>query len=309
MFAVKLLGENLQKVAIEELNEVPSRVPKDIEDLRNWILKQPHLKARTDDQFLLIFLRGCKFSLEKAKSKIDRFYTLKTKHPELFTTQTMDKQTVHEILKLDTFVSLPRPLNGTGPRIQYIRFGAYPPDKYTFTQVISVYHTCQELAAREDDYSVVNGYIQLLDTSSLTYSHIVQITPLIVKKMITFAEDAVPTRLRTMHCVNVSTVYDKLFNMIKHVLPEKFQQRLYVHSSLNSLFEHIPEEYLPHELGGKNGSIEELQHQGYRRFLEFENYLQDDLNYRNNENLRTNELRDYDELFGLDGTFRKLDID
>jgi len=36
------------------------------------------------DQFLLAFLRGTKFSLERAKEKFDRFYTLQGTIPEVF---------------------------------------------------------------------------------------------------------------------------------------------------------------------------------------------------------------------------------
>lgn len=37
-----------------------------------------------DDQWILTFLRGCKFSLERTKEKIDLFYTLKTSVPEFW---------------------------------------------------------------------------------------------------------------------------------------------------------------------------------------------------------------------------------
>lgn len=91
---IRPLNEELQKVAKEELNEVESRIGEDIVVLRTWIEKQPHLKARKDDQFLVSFLRGCKYSLEKAKSKVDHFYTLKTMIPELFVNLKMDDKNI-----------------------------------------------------------------------------------------------------------------------------------------------------------------------------------------------------------------------
>lgn len=36
-----------------------------------------------DDQFLITFLRGCKFSIQKAKEKIDLFFTVREEIPEL----------------------------------------------------------------------------------------------------------------------------------------------------------------------------------------------------------------------------------
>jgi hypothetical protein len=83
MVNIRKLTPELQEKAIKELNEDPARIEKDIEAFREWIKKSPHLKGRTDDQFLISFLRGCKFSLEKAKQKYDLFFTLKTHLHEL----------------------------------------------------------------------------------------------------------------------------------------------------------------------------------------------------------------------------------
>lgn len=90
MLNIVPLSAELQKVAIEELDEVPARIPEDLQALRDWIRKQPHLRARTDDHHLLQFLRGCKFSLEKAKEKIDNFYYLRSKYPEFLLPTDID---------------------------------------------------------------------------------------------------------------------------------------------------------------------------------------------------------------------------
>lgn len=93
MISLKQLPPELQKVAETELNEVPARIPEDLLALKTWIAKQPHLNARLDDQFLIQFLRGCKYSLERAKTKIDLFFTLKSKFPALFNiTDVHDKK-------------------------------------------------------------------------------------------------------------------------------------------------------------------------------------------------------------------------
>lgn len=90
MAAIKPLTEHLQKVAIKELAEVPSRIPEDLQALKTWIKQQPHLRARMDDQFLIQFLRGCKYSLERAKEKLDLYFTLKSKYPQMFAPTDVD---------------------------------------------------------------------------------------------------------------------------------------------------------------------------------------------------------------------------
>lgn len=94
------LTDNLQKVANLELGEVPERTPEDLQALKLWIQQQPHLKPCTDDQFLIQFLRGSKYSLERAKEKLDLFYTLKSKYAELFTVCDVDNERFQEILQL-----------------------------------------------------------------------------------------------------------------------------------------------------------------------------------------------------------------
>jgi hypothetical protein len=80
---IRPVNAGLAKMAADELNEVTERIQVDLDAFRDWIQKSPHLKARTDDQFLIAFLRGCKFSLERAKQKFDMFYTTRTFLPEI----------------------------------------------------------------------------------------------------------------------------------------------------------------------------------------------------------------------------------
>ena len=100
MSKIRPLPPFLQKVAIEELNEDPERIEEHIQTLKTWIEQQPHLRARTDDQFLLAFLRGCKYNLENAKIKIDNYYMLKTKCSDMFTLQALSEDRIKDVLKL-----------------------------------------------------------------------------------------------------------------------------------------------------------------------------------------------------------------
>ena len=92
MAAIRPLNEELQTVAREQLNEIENRIPKELAALRAWLEKQPHLKSPSDDQFLVAFVRGGKYRLEKAKSKLDYFYSFKTMMPELFANKKMHEK-------------------------------------------------------------------------------------------------------------------------------------------------------------------------------------------------------------------------
>lgn len=97
---IRPLNSELQAVAEEELNENNAKIEEALVALREWIDDSPHLKARTDDQFLVAFLRGCKYSLEKTKRKLDMYYTLRTHIPELMLDRDPLDQKLNAILKL-----------------------------------------------------------------------------------------------------------------------------------------------------------------------------------------------------------------
>lgn len=93
MLKIKPLPEELQKIAERELGEKPENIPKYLQLLRSWIEQQPHLNARLDEQFLVQYLRGCKYDLDKAKKKIDLFFTLKTKFPKFANATDVNEST------------------------------------------------------------------------------------------------------------------------------------------------------------------------------------------------------------------------
>lgn len=97
MTNLKTLPEELQKVAENDLNEVTNRMAKDLEALRIWIEQQPHLNARLDEQFLIQYLRGCKYNFDKATKKIDLFFTLKSKYPEFANVTDVNDKKFKEI--------------------------------------------------------------------------------------------------------------------------------------------------------------------------------------------------------------------
>ncbi|KAH8239426.1 hypothetical protein KR032_004206, partial [Drosophila birchii] len=310
MPSIRPLSPELQKNAIEKLNEVPSKIDDDIAALREWIKQQPHLKARTEDQFLVNFLRGCKFSLERTKAKIDRFYTLRTKYPDYYAGPNMDVDKALEIFKLGTVVLLPRPLNDNGPRLALVRMAAYDPDKYTFQEVNRASALMQQIMLDEDDVAIVNGMISILDLANVTTGHFLQMTPSYAKKMTVFQEEALPLRPQGIHFINTPNGFETLFNMIKPMMSKKQQGRLYVHGSKwEALFKQIPKKYLPVEYGGENGSIPELLKEWEQRIQAHRGYWEEENNYGTDESLRVGQPVDFESLFGMQGSFRQLNVD
>lgn len=83
MTEIRELSNELLEVSKKELHEVPEKIAVDIESIRDWMKQNPHLQLRSDTQFLVAFLRGCKFNLDKVKQKLELFYTVRQNSPEI----------------------------------------------------------------------------------------------------------------------------------------------------------------------------------------------------------------------------------
>lgn len=100
MLNIRPLSVELAKIAKNELNEVPERIPEDVKALRIWLETQPHLTSNLSDQFLVTFLRGCKYSLERTKEKIDTFFTMKNAMPEILSDRDPTTPLLLELIRL-----------------------------------------------------------------------------------------------------------------------------------------------------------------------------------------------------------------
>lgn len=96
---IREISPALEKLAKDELNEDPLQIPQMLEQFREWIKKSPHLRSRMDDQFLISFLRSSKYSLERAKHKLDMYYTIREHSPEFFKNRDPLEMNFKEISK------------------------------------------------------------------------------------------------------------------------------------------------------------------------------------------------------------------
>ncbi|CAK1603323.1 unnamed protein product [Parnassius mnemosyne] len=306
---VRPLSAELAKKASEELNEDPQKLEDSLQHLKEWISKQPHLRARTDDQWLAAFLRGCKFSMERTKQKIDLYYSLRTTAPELCSLKHTDPKFM-EIIDLGVGVVLPKSSNPTDPRVILVRLGAYDPSKYSINEIMSVNYVTQQIMLMEDDNFVVAGGVSVMDLQGATTAHFTQINPMLMKKMSVSFQDASPVRMKGAHYVNTPTFFETIFNFMKNFLNEKNKKRLYVHNTdFESLYKFVPKEILPAEYGGNGGSIQELIDLSKKKVLEYKTWLDEDWQYRTDESKRPGKPQTAEDIFGVEGSFRQLEFD
>ncbi|CAG9817238.1 unnamed protein product [Phaedon cochleariae] len=108
--AVSLVEEgNAEKHAKETLNETEETRTSGLHDIKKWLTEEKtNLHARLEDQYILPFLRGCKFDLKKTKAKLKRFYKMRRDVPEWFRNRDPSLPELQELMKLGCFVPLRR---------------------------------------------------------------------------------------------------------------------------------------------------------------------------------------------------------
>ncbi|XP_039956273.1 alpha-tocopherol transfer protein-like [Bactrocera tryoni] len=306
---IRPLTPALQQKALNELNEKAENLAADIAALRAWLLKQPHLKTRQSDQFLVNFLRGCKFSLEKAKRKLDQYYTLRATLPELNQHNFVDDQRMRAIIRLGVTLYLPLPLMEDGPCIMLIRPGKCNPHEFNLTDLLRVSFLLQDISLISNDNMIIGGFMQIGDFEDFSMTHLLQLSPALMKRFGFYVEEGMPMRIKNSHFFNTGVIFEKLFATIKLVLPAKMIERVQVHGTFESLCEAVPIKYLPKDYGGENGSIEEVAAKTEQLVLDYREYLLDEQNYGVDEKLRIDDDSNLGAAFGIDGSFRKLNVD
>lgn len=86
--------------------------------------------------------------------------------------------------------------------------------------------------------------------------------------------------------------------------------QIHVHgSNFEEVLKHIPKELLPKEYGGDDGTIQELVDHWEHQFMLHRDYLIEGEQFGTVEAKRVGQPRNAENLFGVQGSFRRLDVD
>ncbi|RXG52335.1 Alpha-tocopherol transfer protein [Armadillidium vulgare] len=287
-----------------------------LSNIREWPFEQPHdLTARTDDWTILRFLRGCKFSLEKTKSKLDMFYTCKNLTPEWYANRDPLHPKSKRILparmpKEKKLIFSATAYDKVGRKVVVIRAGLHDPNTTSMDEVFKATHMISDLLCEEDFQHSVTGISQVIDLAGVTASHSLQMTPALVKKAMTIWQDGYPIRQKAIHYINTPSFFQAVFSIFKTFMKEKIKKRVYVHgNNMESLYEHVPKNILPKEYGGSNGTVQDIVDYWCENVNKNRKWLLEDEKYKVDESKRPGKPKTSSELFGIEGSFRKLDVD
>lgn len=304
---LRRLTPQLQSLAVTELDEVTSRIPEDVAHIRKWITQQSHLKARTDDQWILNFLRGCKFSLDRTKEKLDNFYTVRSALPEFFAKRDPLSSEIQHILKLGLFLPID---TKDGPKIFVVRTANVDPTHVSLIDITKVCLMITDIILNEDDYCVIQGQRFFVDFGAFNKHQLLRVTPTLCQKAILCLKDVYPCRLKGFYIINMHPIFESIINIGKVIMGKKLSSRVVAYSkdNLQSLYNNIPKSALPADYGGEGETIEALTVKWKSKVESYRDMFLEDAKYGCDESKRIRKSV-LSEHFGIEGSFRKLNID
>lgn len=277
--SIRPLPSELKEKAKKELNEDDHKFNEELESIYNFVVGLPGLtKYQISDQFIVSFLRSCKFNDRVVRKKLPNFLTMRKVCPDIFANRVVNEELI-EILKTGVHLPLPLPLETNLSLIQISNYGNVNTRQYNLYEAIKLLFMMLEIRFLEDDHSSVSGFTFIEDFSDLSFSQMIAMNIGVLKKIMGYLRSGMPYRVKGIHIINAPWFVNGILGLFRDSLPFKMKKRFFVHKTLDDLYSHVPHKYLPKEYGGENGSTEEIIKQWEAKLLKFKNYFQYDFQF------------------------------
>ncbi|KAG0714456.1 Retinol-binding protein pinta [Chionoecetes opilio] len=162
----------VERLAHQELGEDQAQRERDVEAIRQW-LKQTASKD-SDSTYrttILRYLRGCKYSLEKTKAKLDVYYSCKGDNPDMFQGRDPSDPKLRSILKMGLMIPLPG-YDPQGRKVIFGRLGAWDPTTQRPEDLFKAAGMVFDALFLDDEQTTIMGIVQANDMTGLTFSHV-----------------------------------------------------------------------------------------------------------------------------------------
>jgi len=310
-YVTKLSPELLRKV--HELWQEDDRLRAQFVRLvRDWLKQQPHLHCRTDAHFILCYARGCKYSLEKIKRKLDLTLTMRTALPEFFSGWDPKRPELQAALKLGASLPLPG-YDALGRKVIVSRPCCFDPYVIKPEDVEKVNYMVGEIMNEEDEQFFVNGMVGVIDMAGFNLGHLTQRPMTMIKKQTQYFQEAMPWSPKCMLFINTASSFSAAFSVLQATLNDKMKGRLQVLGSskddMEVLYKTVPKAMLPKDYGGEGASMAELAAEWKTKVEGRRQWLMEQEKYRADESKRPGKPKTSRELFGIEGSFRQLSVD
>lgn len=283
---------------------------KDVEIMRKWLEKQPHLPPDMDDQLLRRFLYSCNYSLERTKKTIDSFYTIRSTTPELFANRDPFDKRIQEVFRITDQIPLPT-LTPEKYRVFLQRISSPNSyDTYDFVDATKTFLMIADVRLKEEK-EFPAGEVPIMDAANTSLKYLTKVVFPVMKKYMIYVQEGHPVKLQQIHVINCPPFIDKIFAVVKPLCSKEVIDMVHFHlPNSDTLYKFIPQQILPSEYGGEAGTIAEIKKVWKEQLEGNRAFFLNDRQWQVNESKRPLESKENNkEILNMQGSFRTLSID
>ncbi|XP_051153411.1 retinaldehyde-binding protein 1 [Leptopilina boulardi] len=264
-----VLDADTKALALKELRETEDNVKNGITALRKLLEDDTSLHFRTDDSFLIIFLRPCKFYPDSAYALMKRCAEFKQNNASLLN-NLMPADERQAFLE-NNVVNVMKNRDNKRRRVLIVNAGkSWDPSKVNADQMFRIFYLIHEAAVLEPE-TQVHGVVVIMDFDGLSMKQVMGLTPAFCMRLLTFIQDAMPLRLKEVHFVKQPFLFNMVWQMFKPFVKEKLKKRMFFHGTkMSSLHTHMAASHLPKNYGGDLPEIDYTGADWYPAILKYE---------------------------------------
>ncbi|XP_077989662.1 clavesin-2-like [Glandiceps talaboti] len=245
-----LLPETEAK-AIKELNEIPENRENDIQAVRDMMITRPDIHfTRTDDAFILRFLRARKFDILEAFKMFGKYFEFRqVKYRALFANFTASDPDMYQAL-MDGFPVVLDNTDHFGRKILILNTANWEVWRYQYVQIFRALLLSLEYLIQEEE-TQIHGFVIIVDWTAFSFKQASRLSLGLMKLTIEGLQDCFPARFSGIHFVNQPWYIEAAFTICRPFLKQAAKEKIFLHgNNLTTLHTHIHKEILPTELGG-----------------------------------------------------------
>lgn len=110
------------------------------------------------------------------------------------------------------------------------------------------------------EHGTSEGCIFVIDMENTTLGHIARLEILTLKRFMYYLQDAMPTRIKGIHVINIKPFVDKIVFLMRPFMKKELWNVFHLHTSMDSMHKFVEHEVFPANYPGGKGPLFEEMH-------------------------------------------------
>ncbi|XP_073996556.1 uncharacterized protein [Rhodnius prolixus] len=308
-FLMFRLSREQKDAVLVECGYTEKQLDSDLEQIKEWLKLQHHLPAcrlKENDNFLTLYLIGCKGSLEKAKRKLDAYYTYRS-HSELFDNRDPLDPGCVKMRELLIFALSPAIPVGKRWVLVFGGVTEASQEEFNFLYFLRTLSNAIELWLREGG---LGAQVYLLVDYEKVTAQLLKVNPLLLKDFMKYMMEALPMRFTKSSMINTPPFIAMLLNnVVLPFFPKKLRSRIHITANgIEDVIHDLDKATVPDIYGG-DFAVREINEQWREEEVKRRQWYLNELSERCDESKRIVQQDPTNPYFGVPGSLKKLVVD